>query len=75
MHVFLFRQARGTKDSAYYLMYYGCCLAHVVLFSSAQEVIYIRKCLDECTEVRGSVYCVPHFTPDHGCDPDPEAAA
>ena len=35
MHVFLFRQAGGAKDSAYYLMDYGSGLAHVVLFSSA----------------------------------------
>ena len=74
VHVFLFRQARRAKDAAYDLMDYGCCLAYMVLFSSSQEVIYIGKCLDECTEVRGSVHCIPYFTPDHGCDPDPEAA-
>ena len=46
----------------------------MVLFFSSQEVIYIGKCLDEGTEVRGSVHCISYFAPDHGCYPDPEAA-
>jgi hypothetical protein len=39
VHVFLCRQARGTKVSSYYLMNDGCWLAHEFFCSSAQEVV------------------------------------